>query len=107
PPRPPVPPARPRRPLRRPRDPTVAPAARSCAVMLGAAADAGNPSAPKESPGSGLVTPDPAATCDTTRYLARRPALFYGNPEGRACPSTIAPCQIAPCSTGWRAATRR
>src|SRR5437660_1624772 len=50
--------------------------------MLGAAADAGNPSAPKESPGTWLVTPDPAATCGTTRYLARGPALFYGENGG-------------------------
>ncbi|PYO25991.1 MAG: hypothetical protein DMD73_13505 [Gemmatimonadetes bacterium] len=51
-------------------------------MMLGAAADAGNPSAPKESPGTWLVTPDPAATCGTTRYLARGPALFYGENGG-------------------------
>src|ERR1051325_7942329 len=54
--------------------------------MLGAAADAGNPSAPKESPGTRLVTPDPAATCGTKRYLARGPALFYGNTGGSSMP---------------------
>src|ERR1043166_2523699 len=55
-------------------------------VMLGAAADAGTPSAPKESPGARLVTPDPAATWGTIRYLARVPALFYGNTGGSRMP---------------------
>src|SRR2546423_2909340 len=75
-------------------------------VMLGAAADAGNPSAPKESHRATLVTPNPATTCGATRYLARGPPLFYGE-IGRAegCPSTIERCRTGPLSGGWRMGT--
>src|SRR5205085_11605630 len=70
-------------------------------VMLGAAAHAGNPSAPKESPGTGLVTPDSAVICGTTRYLRRGPALFYGENGGsRDAPAQSRAARSNPARVG-------